>query len=462
MSERITVRTARSRRRGVLPALVLTVCLAAAVHAENAPVTPPWKAYLQTFRRHLELAEQDLPHIAAVADGLADGFVEHQAIWLCPTQESLLGELLGRASGMTAAKAWRWPWQRIENGIVLVGVPPVAERPKDRSDWINNALARSGTKVLAFSNARDLAARPNRAKGRPLEPGDFHAFFDNHVPAGQFTFEVPAPEGTETRHVGLSQLVNVLNGMLFTGEITSACTRRGKMPNYWLSFAIDEPRGYWRARKYSEGTDYHQQPSFHTHFCVPPVEPEVIGRTYISRLRSYLDRLENWPDLGEISDRIAARIRAGKTVHFFFIGHIFPRIVPEDQRDYLLKLLSSRFSDRVRALEEKGHEGDMLFLLCMPTYDDRLVGMALNKGMDVIVASTAPPIRAHQGKDEVRWLAAPWPIEDGCVEIPGYDMPILPATGIMNSVIYYAVLAQVQHNLAEAEKDATAEAPAVE
>ena len=192
--------------------------------------------------------------------------------------------------------------------------------------------------------------------------------------------------------------------------------------------------------------------SLHTDFEVPPLSAGWVGGRYIAHLRSYLDRLETWPDLWEAAGKIAARLRQGKKVYVLAVGHNFPFIVPPNERAHPLTIINRPYVPLPELLEPVGVGGDILFLLCMPTFEDEIVAAALGKGMEVIVVSATPPPTAQEQEENLFWIASPWPITDGCVEIPGYDMPILPVTGVMNAVIYYSVRSQVEYELALSEE----------
>jgi hypothetical protein len=68
--------------------------------------------------------------------------------------------------------------------------------------------------------------------------------------------------------------------------------------------------------------------------------------------------------------------------------------------------------------------------------------------VDVIIMTTERPNEPETGTARLEWIPAPWPIGDGSVEIPGYDIPVLPVSGIMNGVIFYMLRSEVQYRLA--------------
>ena len=38
-----------------------------------------------------------------------------------------------------------------------------------------------------------------------------------------------------------------------------------------------------------------------------------------------------------------------------------------------------------------------------------------------------------------------WPLADACVEIPGYDVPALPESGVVNAALYWSIVAQADN-----------------
>ena len=420
-----------------------TVCVVA---AQAVGADPPLRAYLRTFRRHLDLAERDVLHVARLADASADRFIKEGRLYSCYTQPSFVHELVGRAGGLTSF-GW-WPRSRPADQVaMLMAIDSASDPPAKRAEWVNKAARLTGARVVVFANPHDLGTVTNATAKRPFQPSDFYGFIDNHVPEGEFTFHMPGADGPVTRHARLASVVNLVNGWAFVGELAAACTRRGKMPNFWLSFDMDAPRGYVRAKRHAVSTKTHlRQVPFHPKHHVPPVPAGVIGTRYIAYLRACVDRLAQWPALDEAVGRITAKLREGKKVYVFSVGHSFPHVVPLAERDGPLTVISKSHS-QMEKTGSGGQAGDLLLLLCMPTYTEEFVTAALETGMDVIAVSGSPPPLAHRGNKHLYWIAVPWPMGDGCVHIPGYDIAILPVTGVMNAVIYYAVRSQVTHDL---------------
>ena len=71
-----------------------------------------------------------------------------------------------------------------------------------------------------------------------------------------------------------------------------------------------------------------------------------------------------------------------------------------------------------------------------------LVKDAAKKGYKLayLTVQSAEPA---EPKKNVLYMNPGWPLPDSCVTVPGYDIPILPASGVVNGAIYWALLAEV-------------------
>ena len=190
---------ARTFRRG-LWFLALVAC---ATHLQASESEGPGRAYLRAFRHHLDLAEQNVPHIAELADGVADRFIERGNLEVCPTQESFIYELIGRASGPTSLQGWRRGRKGQDSGVVLMALGGAGVAEGHRA-WLNRGVRRSAAQVVVFASRPGLAAVTNEATTSPFDPSDFYGFVDNNVAEDEFTFQVPGPEGNKTRRAQLS------------------------------------------------------------------------------------------------------------------------------------------------------------------------------------------------------------------------------------------------------------------
>ena len=440
----------------LLPVAAMLSCAGTAPAADAAEAQEPARAYLTAFRHHLDLAEEGLSNITRLADGAADQFIKNRSMTISMNEYGFYTELAGRAGGLTGINGWRGEPAAAEGNLILFALDSTPNDPDAAAKWLNVATEARGARVVLMANRRDLAAINHAVAQRPFQPSDFYGFVDNHAPEGEFTYRGPGGDATITGRAMLSSVINAVNGWLFAGELTAACTRRGEMPGFWLAFQVDEPRGLARTNLYAIDPDRSRvQRPFHSDFKVPPLAAGTVGTRYIAHLRSYLDRLEKWPDVNAAVRRITAAVRRGAKAYFYSVGHVFPHEVLPRMRQHPLKVMDAHYLELESAVLKQCQPGDVLLLMCMPAFEDETVASALDKGIEVIAMSSAQPPKAIQDDKNFHWIAAPWPLTDGCVEIPGYDVPILAVTGVMHGVTYYAVRSQVLYELALPASEST-------
>ena len=59
-----------------------------------------------------------------------------------------------------------------------------------------------------------------------------------------------------------------------------------------------------------------------------------------------------------------------------------------------------------------------------------------------LVYSDVQPAQPPEAASNILYLDPGWPLADGCVAIPGYDIPILPASGVIQAAIYWAIASE--------------------
>ena len=92
-----------------------------------------------------------------------------------------------------------------------------------------------------------------------------------------------------------------------------------------------------------------------------------------------------------------------------------------------------------------------MIVLGMPTFPITRAIFAAENNIELVMLSTEKPTDRdpeNYDTDQFLWLETPWPMGDGAVEIPGYDIKVLPVTGFMNGVLYYTIKAELEQRLA--------------
>jgi hypothetical protein len=52
------------------------------------------------------------------------------------------------------------------------------------------------------------------------------------------------------------------------------------------------------------------------------------------------------------------------------------------------------------------------------------------------------PAQPPEPASNILYLDPGWPLADGCVTVPGYDAPILPASGVIQAAVYWTIASE--------------------
>ncbi len=85
--------------------------------------------------------------------------------------------------------------------------------------------------------------------------------------------------------------------------------------------------------------------------------------------------------------------------------------------------------------------GDFVLFCGYQEANEGLVEQAVQDGFKLVYMTVTSTASAEPAANVI-YLNPYWPMSDGCVEVPGYDVAILPASGAVNAAIYWALLAE--------------------
>ena len=415
--------------------------------------------YLRYVRESFSGLREQMPHIIEVADSSASRLVNSEALVHISAHRNFTRELRGRAGGLGISTPGGSDASMHPDALFILGYAPNTES-KDKNVVLASTI-RNGYTII-FAAPEHLTGLSWRGTNTFRVEDYFSAIIDNQT-GKRPQFEAGG------RQISTSSLMNLVNGWVYVGELTASLTRLGKMPVFYLSFALDQRNDYVRAGKYSRelspGLPYGPMKAFHDDviiskdaeatdglMVVPPLNPGHVGDEYLDLLDSYLadyseDRLA---DLKKIVDRAVAVKRSGGAVFFTAIGHTFPTEVPVKERSRgVMHVIEQRWNTENYS-GPRPHPDDLIIVFGMPTYPVARAKFATENGLNIIILSTeAPTDRGPESyeTDRFLWLETPWPMEDGAIDIPGYDIKVLPVTGVMNVALYYAVRLELESRL---------------
>ncbi len=379
------------------------------IFADNAAhLSSAAAAYSQRIQAGLAALVPLLPDYVRAAEAAALRLASGGRLWLAGDRGFVL-EGLHRAGGLMSAQALP-PLPSLQpNDVLLYGLisPPQAG---DITLW----------RQARTKNALCVILGP-RALSLPAEAGIFLA--------------VPTPPADNP--VALPTASPLLAAALwtFTGELVAAWTRLGKMPTLYQSVLVPGGRERNAVR----------QGQMWEPFSVPPILPYRLGRTYLARVSHILrtlraTQLEKFHLAGQLA---AQALQAGRTAWLVTAGHLPPELPGQIGDPGILRPLKRREPDR---LQELVQSGDVIFYVGYFEPFGPWPQEAHKLGAKIVTIVSGTPERPAEAMGADINLNGCWPYGDSLVDVPGYDIKILPASGVIQATALWMLVAEtVQH-----------------
>jgi hypothetical protein len=371
----------RDARKGAVACLcsLLLVFYASVLQSAELPAT-----YLSSLLEQIELMQSKLPMLSRSAEEAAAGFVAGGGIYAAGRQPDFISEACGRAGGLMCIKPLGEQHPGT-NDVVLYAAP--GDFRADDLGLIEK-LQQNGATAIAFQSTGGL-------------------------------FKGKAPVDT---------VANVIGLWTWTGEFVGACTRLGKMPVLYKSYGL--PGGMERGKKY-EGKQFHDD------LTVPAIKPGTLGKAYLAQLEVMVHGLQRdgLPKLHQAAEWCLATPATSRLT--LVTGHMFPRHA-QDSRAISFCTLASAPAWENKSLIDETHPPQFVLLLGYQSAPQKLLDLARSRGFK-LVYSCVEPGQMPLGVEGVMYIRPGWPLTDACVNVPGYDIPILPASGVVHAAIYWSI-----------------------
>ena len=245
-----------------------------------------------------------------------------------------------------------------------------------------------------------------------------------------------------TEFYPLVSLENLILLWTFTGELVAALSRNGVMPVMFQSVLVPGARN----RNESFGTI-----RFHSPHSLPPIRAGQLGDAYLDKISSCLKTLlREAPVIDQVAAACAEVLNNKKHIHAFLISHfpVYQAGAPGDP-GYMtpLEIYKGETPDPDE-LERKLNPGDLLFFLGYYRRPTQAYEIARSHECGIVEIITGADEPATVGPDPDYIIRPGWHYTDSLVDVPGYDIRILPASGIVQSAIYWSVVGQIPGHLA--------------
>lgn len=237
-------------------------------------------------------------------------------------------------------------------------------------------------------------------------------------------------------------LQNLILLWTFTGELVAALSRKKHMPVMFQSVLVPGARdrnASFRSRR------------FHAVHDVPPIPAGQLGSSYLDKISGSLAKL-----LGEVTALVHTAeacvevLSNEKRIHAFLISHfpVHQAGAPGDP-GYMtpLETFTGETPD-LAELESKLEPGDLFFFLGYYRRPAQAYEIARDRGCKIVGIITGADEPAASGPAPDHFIHPGWHYTDSLVDVPGYDVRILPASGILQSAVYWSVVGGITERLA--------------
>jgi len=376
----------------IVPLLLGAACAATA--GQTPPETDLPASYLLRVERALELCRSDIAAMTPLADAAAARLAGGGKLWVTG-QPSMISELSGRAGGFMMIRPLREDPPKPEDVVLYVPEANVA---------VPSNVQGSQALVIAFGG-EDPAT-------------DAFPRLSNHA-----------------NQAGISPtLANAIPGWVFTGEFFAALTRLGKTPVMYESIGLYG--GAARIRQFQNG-----EIAYHDDLAVAPIAPGVLGNRFVDAVAAMLRRIEaeDRPRLEQAGAWAREARGQGKQLFMYSMGHLFPAEIEKTAIGRVFQ--SAVWNAGFRRHTPPNHSyapGDLAVHIGYQHPPTLLLQRATSAGARVVYAA----LYAHRDYPPgtgALWLDPMWDWTDACVTVEGYDIPILPGSGIVNGAMAWEI-----------------------
>ena len=383
-----------------------------------APRIPFSRRFLTALLAGAEEKKDSLPQITQAAEVVAERLLGAGELFIASARPDFISEGYIRSGGLMLLKEWQTELELTTPDTAIFGTTD----PNTDRDLVRR-LHQNGAHLVGI--------------GPPLAAADrqyasfFHAYIESTPPLPP---DVLAE--FDAQAYPLVSLHNLVLLWAFTGELVAALSRQGVMPAMYQSVLVPG------ARQRNQQRSGHR---FEQNHNVPPIAPGQLATAYIEALSTcYRALLETQTAaIAQVAQAATAVLHNGGTVHAFLISHfpIFQAGAPGDP-GFMQRLEHiAAESPADTELEVKLQPGDLFFFLGYYNRPTSAYQTAHRAGADIVEIITGTENTNDPAPDYV--IHPQWPFGDSLVQIPEYDVAILPSSGIVQTAIYWAVVGEM-------------------
>ncbi len=392
----------------ILGSVVVFLCVSCATTPVGPPpAQSPCVKYFARLQTSLDQTRSQLPAITRSAESAAKRIVDGGSIYAGGSQPDFAPELLGRAGGLTGIHPVPASMKVQSGDVVLWGVRSIVN-DDDRGRILQ--LRESGAMVVLFASAAQSPGSTSIAD----------AFIDSGPERGLAL--------DQFKICPTDSVINIINAWTWTGEFIGACTRLGKMPVVLESYGL--PGGRERGEKYKDQM-------FHSDMTIRPIDAGMLGSSYVNQLALYLSAIRG--DSSADLAGVAMHLRQATAAHSALqaMAHMFPAHYEDVRAPQPFAIIKPWMMNQPPPDTSNAEVTVILGYQQAP----QLAVDAAHLRRDTLLYTSVERARDDRAP-YITYVNPRWPKTDACVAISGYDIPALPASGVVQAAIYWSLVAE--------------------
>jgi len=374
--------------------------------------------YLDCILEISEKVESNLDTITEIAELAADRTLAGGALYIRDKEGAFASEGLGRAGGLMLIRGGPED-PSIPNTFLLGSTGSFRDYDAQQVEDAQKA----GDIVIAFCSHQQHPAKGYEPfEDLPLLYDIADYSVDNFLPDYDAILEI---NGLKICPAAL--VVNALTLWTFTAEFISACLRHGKMPTMWQSVFCPGSR--------ERNTEVGKE-KFHSDRQFAPIPRGELGKQYLDEMTTAMKQIKatQMDALREACSVAAEAIANGKKAYAALQGHMPPR-VPGGYGEPNV-FITSGFSD------DDIQPGDFVTLIEYKYLPRERVDKIREKGgRSLWIAVPMDDDLEYPGLDI--FVDPFWRFGDAVVTVPGYDVKMLPPSGVIQSMMYWMLSGEI-------------------
>jgi hypothetical protein len=386
------------------------------------------KVYLKALLAGFGSLTQDLPAIVDAADRVAGRLLAGGRLLLASVRSDFTSEGYIRGGGLMLLEEWTPTMSLSPDDTVIFGW---SDTGQEQELELLLLLRASGALIIGIG-----PAHPTWTGVDALPSAD--------LLSASWTPPAGATKAFGGEAYPLTSLQNLVILWMLTGEIVSALSRSGQMPTMYQSVLVDGAR----ERNARIGAS-----RFHETHDVAAIPSGQLGTSYLKAISGIIEALvdEETVSIDGAAKLCAKVLQGGGVVYAGMISH-FPMHqhgAPGDPMHMQRLQPLDAESPSVPELKTKLQQGDLFFFLGYYRRPATAYRVAHEAGAFIVEVITGDGCGDGNGPQPDHVIRPRWPFGDALISVPGYDVEILPGSGIVQAAIYWAVVGQIAQTLAQ-------------